>query len=510
MNLLINNNVPEPDIEEIINITKRLHDNNASVLDISLREHHNFYTLHTDERNGGIAVNCHELASKYYDEHRWFLNKYIILVSPRHHQNITVEHFQKLVNLYDEFCKKNSIKFPLSAALYTVDNQNFIALNVRVLRNGLIDRQLTLIVLKMLRGILSNNSIETLDDVIKSIVDNYLMTNVNNNDFCFLLKYYFIFTNVIIKEKITISTTSLLDNIYIFLKRNTNIIEKVITSIKNCISTVNIEPIYFLNKEKPIRVFSRHPSHRPLRNLLLNVRTLIRFGSQTPTPQLKSADLKFVEINTVEAVRNSASKFLMKACFKNQNIRTAEWTIPQNEEELRSFWVNNAAKNAKFIVKSEFGSRGEGLYLFTDLEQCVHWFQNRYGRYLIEKYYNYSREYRLHVTENGCFYTNRKMLKADATDRWYRNDSNSVWIVEENPAFDKPDNWDHIVGECVRGLKAVGLDVGAFDVRVQSKGNDFIICEVNSAPSHGNRTSHEYAKEIPKIVKQKLQKICVD
>jgi type I restriction enzyme S subunit len=39
---------------------------------------------------------------------------------------------------------------------------------------------------------------------------------------------------------------------------------------------------------------------------------------------------------------------------------------------------------------------------------------------------NNSREYRLHVTADGCFYACRKMLKADAEERWYKNDSNCV------------------------------------------------------------------------------------
>jgi len=141
-------------------------------------------------------------------------------------------------------------------------------------------------------------------------------------------------------------------------------------------------------------------------------------------------------------------------------------------------------------------------------EKAIEWFngkemngKKRLGNYIIERYYNYNKEYRLHVSKDGCFYTNRKMLKTDAEERWFRNDSNSVWIREENPKFEKPRNWGVIVNECVKALNAVGLDLGACDVRVQSKNDrpDFIICEINSAPSFGEITLTKYQNEIKKI-----------
>ena len=132
---------------------------------------------------------------------------------------------------------------------------------------------------------------------------------------------------------------------------------------------------------------------------------------------------------------------------------------------------------------------------------------NNSDSYIIEKYYNYSKEYRLHVTKDGCFYACRKMLKEDAEERWHRHDMNSVWIMEENPLFDKPSNWDSIVGECVKALNAVGLDIGACDVKVQSeKGKrndftpDFIILEINSAPSLGEVTAQKYIQKLSQIV----------
>ena len=61
-------------------------------------------------------------------------------------------------------------------------------------------------------------------------------------------------------------------------------------------------------------------------------------------------------------------------------------------------------------------------------------------------------------------------------------------------------------------LNAVGLDVGAVDVKVQSKTTpkdktrktiEFIVLEINSAPSFGSITAEKYIQEIPKILKSK-------
>lgn len=252
----------------------------------------------------------------------------------------------------------------------------------------------------------------------------------------------------------------------------------------------------------PLQLISRHPTHRPIAGLMVEKNAVLRLGLLRKE---KNFDLskKFV-INSIEAVRNSASKFLMKSCFSDKKVRTAEYLIPDSIEELDN-WASGFKQETKFIIKSEFGSRGTGLWLVNNAKEAIDWFskgkmngKDRLGNYLIERYYNYTKEYRIHVSKNGCFYTNRKMLKKDAQERWFRNDSNSVWILEENPMFEKPRNWNVICAECVKALNAVGLDIGACDVRV-SKTGEFIICEINSAPSFGEITLEKYKNEITSL-----------
>lgn len=248
-----------------------------------------------------------------------------------------------------------------------------------------------------------------------------------------------------------------------------------------------------------LKIRSRHPSHECLRRTIRtgNKRIVFRLGSTTNVPNVDH------EFNTAIAVQNSANKGLMKTKFAEHNVRTAKYIFPTNETQLTEWISNNNYNDKKLIIKSLTGSRGRGLYLKQNGQEAIEWFRSHgYGHHIIEKYYNYNREYRLHVSKNGCFYTNRKILRKNAQERWYRNNSNCVWILEENPAFNKPSNWQTIIDECVKALNAVGLDIGACDVRVASSNEDFIICEINSAPSFGELTAKKYEAELNRLIQQ--------
>lgn len=268
------------------------------------------------------------------------------------------------------------------------------------------------------------------------------------------------------------------------------------------------------------RIRSRHPSHDVLRNKttfpLFPFKSVIRLGST------KEFNDDRIEVNTIEAIKNSSSKLLMKTCFSDNNVKTANWWSFR-ESQLDSGFVKEdgvkdntlvSIENLSYpiISKSYFGSRNQGNTKHNNRQELESWLEDKNtNNYIFEKYYNYNREYRLHITGEGCFYTCRKMLKEDTPqeDRWFRNDAHCVWILEDNELFDKPVNWDEVVKESVKALKAVGLDIGAVDLRIQSaKDNneeirnnpEFIIVEINSAPSFGAVTEDKYIKELTKVL----------
>lgn len=241
-------------------------------------------------------------------------------------------------------------------------------------------------------------------------------------------------------------------------------------------------------------------------------KVVFRLGSLTPTSDIFIDTNNVIEINTVEACHNSGDKILMKTLFEENNVKSAPWCELKNEIHEGYVDIMNIIFDLESsfpaIIKHKNSCKGHGIFLINNQEELDSFIAEKgTNNYIIEKYYNYSKEYRLHVTKNGCFYACRKMLKEDAEERWHRHDMNSVWIVEENQLFEKPSNWELIVEECVKALNAVGLDVGACDVKVQSEKNydrggnpEFIILEINSAPSMGEITLIKYKEMLSELV----------
>lgn len=280
---------------------------------------------------------------------------------------------------------------------------------------------------------------------------------------------------------------------------------------------------------------SRHPSHKILRLRykslpLLPFKSVVRLGSSTEVSDDVTRGGNRIELNTVEAIRNSSSKLKMKRCFIKNEVKTAVAYLYKNNtfilmDSKESLELSINDLQYPIISKSLFGSRGKGNNKHNTPEELESWMEGKnLNSYIFERYYNYSREYRLHVNKNGCFYTCRKMLKKETEDekKWYRNDENCVWIMEDSDTglFDKPVNWDDIILHCVKALTSVGLDFGAVDLRVQSATNnkglkrdypEFIVVEINSAPSFGDNqeeltfVSRSYIEEIPKMLKEKYE-----
>lgn len=252
----------------------------------------------------------------------------------------------------------------------------------------------------------------------------------------------------------------------------------------------------------------------PLRNTLgeFTVRCIIRLGSRISIadayPRMPIGR-PVIEVNTAEACHNSGDKILMKSLFQENEIKTAKWWMLNNPDILIAMDTYPA------IIKHKNSCKGEGIFLINTQEELQDFILAHNTRdYIIEEYKNFQKEFRLHVTKDGCFYTCRKMLKADAEERWHRHDTNSVWIMEGNPLFEKPKNWDDMITESVKALNAVGLTIGAVDLKCQSeKGKradfipDFIILEINSAPGLAVNGLEAYRAELPKIIQSKINEL---
>lgn len=276
-----------------------------------------------------------------------------------------------------------------------------------------------------------------------------------------------------------------------------------------------------------IRLRTKNHTAEDLRDKLYttfhNKPVIVRLGSLTPIEEISSRQ-DVLEINRTEAIEISRNKREMKEAFTKAGVKTANWwTIKNNENVL--FLPLKSGDNSKVenrqelknlpypvLSKSLFGQGGVGNTLHKDQKSLEEWMKDKdLSNYIFEEYYNYAREYRLHVTQEGNFLSWRKLRKNDAKDRWYFNSDNCVWVGEDNALFDKPVNWEEIQKHAILACKTVGLDICAVDVRVQSStdedGNkrktcDFIILETNSAPSLGEKGSEIYYNQILNLIKK--------
>lgn len=272
------------------------------------------------------------------------------------------------------------------------------------------------------------------------------------------------------------------------------------------------------------KIRSRHPSHKALRlnaNLKVPFRAGIRLGSTTEFDDDITKGGKRVILNDIDAIKTSSSKFLMKKAFFKAGVKSADFYFFKLSNDIPVLIDANGnevqLQNAPLplIAKINYGSRGRGMKKLDTIEQVSEFIKTHKTseKYYFEKFYNYAREYRLHVNKNGCFYTCRKMIKPGTEEKWYRNNENCIWYKEDNPNFDKPSVWPDIVSECVKALLATGLDFGACDVKVQSEKNkkrktvEFVILEINSAPSYGDITFERYVEELPKMLIEKRNEI---
>lgn len=269
---------------------------------------------------------------------------------------------------------------------------------------------------------------------------------------------------------------------------------------------VKIIPHFIFMRTKKLIIRSKNTSCKALKSIEVPYGVIYRMGSTTPTNAITHKEGYF-EINSPTACANSNDKIVMKQLFVAAGVPTAEYIIKTPEEDIQIFkdLAHEKLKEWKrIIIKHKHSSKGNNIYFIETEEDLEKWFQtyNRYENYVFEKYYTYSKEYRLHITNDGCFYTCRKMLKNNADVRWHRHESNSVWILEENPAFDKPLNWNDIVDACIAAKNAVGLDIAAVDVKVQTKKESpkFIILETNSAPALGAAGIIQYTKMLKKMI----------
>lgn len=266
-------------------------------------------------------------------------------------------------------------------------------------------------------------------------------------------------------------------------------------------------------KKYKARLRTKNFSSKDVRTKLgsFPVRSIVRLGSLTETKDVFNDVDNIVEINTVESVKNSRDKLRMKKCFREAGVPQPEWFNLESscDEDCRFEEILDSGKT--ILAKRILGFKGKGMLKFDNKEEYEDFRKNtNKAGYYLEVFHNYSREYRIHMTQKECIMSWRKLRKSETPkeQRWFFNSSNCNWVGEGHELFRKPNNWDNIIEDCRKAMISVGLDIGSFDVRVQSTNNNpkYVLIEVNSAPALGEKGVEVYVETINKLIEEKWQK----
>jgi len=269
------------------------------------------------------------------------------------------------------------------------------------------------------------------------------------------------------------------------------------------------------------RVRTANFTAKPLRkSILTDFKAIVRLGSLTKTEKIFGRIPGIIEINTIDAIQNSRSKLRMKECFKQLKVPQAEWcididipTIKKTGFQTVSDITGIEGMDFPIVIKRIFGFQGRGMELINNQEELKAWitkhrhFEGNFDGWYFEKFYNYAREYRLHVAKDiGVFLSWRKLRTKDAKERWFFNSINSNWVGEDHKLFDRPRCWKEMEKAACNCVNSTGLDIGAVDIRVQSntqRDPKFIVCEINSAPALGDLGIIKYKEVITKLINNK-------
>ncbi len=158
-----------------------------------------------------------------------------------------------------------------------------------------------------------------------------------------------------------------------------------------------------------------------------------------------------LEINSAEAVKNCINKIKMKELFNKNDIKTLEYF--------------NEPQKYPCVIKHAVGSGGAGVYVVEDANELKVFKKVLHNQYYIEPLFKSTSEYRLHCTQNEVFFSVKKIKREENKNDIIINTKNHTNVRD----FVKPRLWKEMQAECIKAMKILKLDLGAFDVGYNSE-----------------------------------------
>jgi glutathione synthase/RimK-type ligase-like ATP-grasp enzyme len=212
---------------------------------------------------------------------------------------------------------------------------------------------------------------------------------------------------------------------------------------------------------------------------------IVRMGGDMDYPDYP------IQVNSVEAIRNCVDKMKMKNIFIDNNIKT----LPiLKEDEVQ----------APVVIKGIIRSKGASVFVVDENNEIPVYRKVLKQKYYFEPLFNTTSEYRLHCTQDKVFFSVKKKKKEGMEADIIINEKNHV-VLEK---FLKPRLWAEIQAECLKAMKATGLELGACDVGYDSsnkKEHKFVIHEINTSPEILKPLRPYYKEAIESIIATKLK-----
>jgi glutathione synthase/RimK-type ligase-like ATP-grasp enzyme len=191
-----------------------------------------------------------------------------------------------------------------------------------------------------------------------------------------------------------------------------------------------------------------------------------------------------VVLNRYAAVAVASDKLLTFRRFSEAgNVPHPEFTT---DRRVAEGWFRDGGENTKVVCRTLLrASEGRGIVVATRVGELV-------AAPLYVRYFPKQTEYRVHVLRGDIIDIAQKRLRNGEREREGRNkfvrSHANGWIF----AHDNVQLPDAARGIAIRAVQCLGLDFGAVDLAVNSRG-DIRVFEVNTAPGIEGQTVTKYA-----------------
>lgn len=215
-----------------------------------------------------------------------------------------------------------------------------------------------------------------------------------------------------------------------------------------------------------------------------NEKIVVRLGGNQPYPDFK------IQINSIEGIENCINKLRNKQLLIAANVPTLPLL---DEDKIDKYPI---------VIKGIIRSCGDAVFVVDEAKELPVYKKLLKNKFYIEPLFTATSEYRLHCTQERCFFAVKK-IKNDGV--------NDVIVTSKNHHnvrdFVKPRLWNQMLEAGVNAMKASKLEIGAIDFGYCSNGNhNFVIHEINTGPELLVNTREAYRKELEYLIDKKLAK----